>query len=99
MREILPGILTWPWFSQRHGYDFNGYLIRHSAGNVAVDPVELDDSVLGGLAREGGARVVLTNRNHYRAAAKLRDRTGPRTAAHPSHAGFARKTGVPLADR
>ena len=33
MKEIVPGILTWPWFSERHGYDFNGYLIRLPGGN------------------------------------------------------------------
>jgi len=98
LREIVPGILTWPWFSERHGYDFNGTLIRHSAGNVAVDPVEMDDSVLGALAREGVARIVLTNRNHFRAASKLRDRTGARVAVHPSDAEFVKKNGVALDD-
>ena len=27
LHEILPGIWTWPWFSQRHGYNFNGFLV------------------------------------------------------------------------
>ena len=39
MREILPGILTWTWFSEPHGYDFNGYLVRDPGGNLVVDPV------------------------------------------------------------
>ena len=29
MREILNDIFTWPWFSEPHGYNFNGHLIRH----------------------------------------------------------------------
>ena len=33
MREILPDILTWSRFSEPHGYDFNGYLIRDPGGN------------------------------------------------------------------
>ena len=94
MREIVPGVLTWPWFSERHGYDFNGYLIRHPAGNVAVDPVEMPDSVLDDLQREGVLRIVLTNRNHFRAAAKLRERTGARVAVHPADAEFVKKNGV-----
>jgi len=94
MREILPGILSWPWFSQRHGYDFNGYLIRHPAGNVAVDPVEMSDDVLQELSLEQVARVVLTNRNHFRAAARVKAATGARVAIHPDDAEFARKNGV-----
>lgn len=94
MREILPGILTWPWFSQRQGYDFNGYLIRHAAGNVAVDPVEMSEDVLEEIGREGVTRIVLTNRNHFRAAGRLRERTGARVAIHPDDAEFARKNGV-----
>ncbi len=50
MEEILPGILTWPWFSERHGYNFNGYLVRHASGNVCIDPVDMSDDVLDALA-------------------------------------------------
>jgi hypothetical protein len=32
MREILADIFTWPWFSQPHGYNFNGHFIRHPDG-------------------------------------------------------------------
>jgi glyoxylase-like metal-dependent hydrolase (beta-lactamase superfamily II) len=98
MREILPGVLTWPWFSERHGYDFNGYLIRHPQGNVAVDPVEMPEDVLEALAREGVARIVLTNRNHFRAAARLKERTGAPVSVHPADAEFVRKNGVAADD-
>ncbi len=94
MKEIVPGILTWSWFSERHGYDFNGYLIRLPGGNLAVDPVEMDDTILEELARAGAARILLTNRNHFRAAAKLKARTGARVAVHPADAEFVRKNGV-----
>lgn len=40
MREVLPGILTWAWFSEPHGYDFHGTLVRHEEGNLCIDPVE-----------------------------------------------------------
>lgn len=91
LREILPGILTWPWFSERHGYDFNGYLIRSPDGNVAVDPVE------GGID-EDVKQIVLTNRNHFRAAAKLRAEKKARVAVHPADAEFVRKNGVEVDD-
>jgi glyoxylase-like metal-dependent hydrolase (beta-lactamase superfamily II) len=97
-REILPGILTWQWYSERNGYDFNGYLVRHEDGNVAVDPVEMPDDVLEQLAREGVARIVLTNRNHFRAAAKLKAKTSARVAVHPADAAFVRGQGVAVDD-
>ena len=34
MNEIVPDIFTWAWFSEPHGYGFNGYLVRHPAGNL-----------------------------------------------------------------
>ena len=37
MKEILPGILTWPWFSERHGYDFNGWFVRKNGVTVDDD--------------------------------------------------------------
>jgi glyoxylase-like metal-dependent hydrolase (beta-lactamase superfamily II) len=95
MDEILPGIFTWRWLSERHGYHFNGYLVRHAGGNVCVDPVEMDGATLEAIAAAGVSRIVLTNRNHFRAAARVRERTGARVAIHPADAAFAREKGVP----
>jgi glyoxylase-like metal-dependent hydrolase (beta-lactamase superfamily II) len=98
MREILPGILTWPWFSARHGYDFNGWLVRHPGGNVCIDPVEMTDEVLDEIGREGAATVVLTNRNHFRASMRVRERTRGRIAIHPADAAFAKEKGTTVDD-
>ena len=98
MREILPNIFTWPWFSEPHGYNFNGHLIRHADGNLCVDPVEPSDDDLAELARQGVARILITNRNHSRAANEIRARTGARTAIHPADAPHARSEGAALDD-
>jgi glyoxylase-like metal-dependent hydrolase (beta-lactamase superfamily II) len=98
MREIIPGVLTWPWYSERFGYDFNGHLVRRSDGNLAIDPVEPDAATLAELVREGVARIVLTNRNHFRAAAQLAAATGARVAVHPADAAFVRDKGVRVDD-
>jgi glyoxylase-like metal-dependent hydrolase (beta-lactamase superfamily II) len=98
MREVLDGIVMWSWPSPPHGYDFNGYFIRHPEGNVVVDPVEPADGVLELLAREGVARVVLTNRNHARRASLVRERTGARVAIHPADAEHARTQGAEIDD-
>src|SRR3990170_3936048 len=98
MREVVSGIFTWPWFSAPHGYNFNGYLIRHAGGNLCIDPVEPAEEDLEEIARHGVARIVLTNRNHSRAANKVRARTGARTAIHPADAPHARSQSTELDD-
>jgi glyoxylase-like metal-dependent hydrolase (beta-lactamase superfamily II) len=98
MREILTGIFRWPWFSEPHGYNFNGHFIRHADGNLCIDPVEPSDEVLEELVSHGIACILLTNRNHSRAANKVRARTGSRTAIHAADAPHARNEGAELDD-
>jgi len=96
MREFLPGVLTWPWLSQRHGYDFNGTLVLHEGGNLCIDPAQPDEAVLDRLATEGVARILITNLNHVRAANTVRERTGAPTAIHPADAAHAREQGTEI---
>jgi glyoxylase-like metal-dependent hydrolase (beta-lactamase superfamily II) len=96
LREILTDIFTWPWFSEPHGYNFNGHFIRHADGNLCVDPVEPSDADLAEMAKLGVARILISNRNHSRAANKIRARTGARTAIHPADAAHARSEGAEL---
>jgi len=99
MREIVRDVFTWSRLSEPHGYDFNGYLVRHAAGNVCVDPVEPDAADLEEIARSGVAIVALTNRNHTRAANVVRAATGARTAIHSEDARYAREQGAEIDDR
>ena len=96
MREVVSGIYTWPWFSEPHGYNFNGHLILHAGGNLCIDPVEPAEEDLNEIARHGVARILLTNRNHSRAANKIRARTDARTAIHPADAPHARSQSTEL---
>ncbi len=98
LHELLPDVWTWPWFSERHGYDFNGYLFRHAGGNVVVDPVAMSDEILEELADIGVSRIFITNRNHTRASGRLRERTGARVAIHPADARHARAEGAVIDD-
>jgi glyoxylase-like metal-dependent hydrolase (beta-lactamase superfamily II) len=98
MKEILAGIFTWPWFSVPHGYNFNGYFIRHAGGNLCIDPVEPTENDFAELAGYGVARILLTNRNHSRAANKVSARTGARIAIHAADAPHARSEGAELDD-
>ncbi len=96
MREFLPGVLSWPWFSERHGYDFNGTLLLNAEGNLCVDPVDPTEEVLDRLVKEGVAQILITNRNHTRAANRVRERTGARVAIHPADAAYARDQGTAI---
>jgi glyoxylase-like metal-dependent hydrolase (beta-lactamase superfamily II) len=96
METILGDVLTWSWFSEPHGYNFNSLLIPDPRGNLCIDPVEPSDEVLGELARKGVSRILITNRNHVRAANRIRERTGARSYIHPDDAAYARAQGAIL---
>lgn len=98
MQEVVSEIFTWPWFSQPHGYNFNGYLVCHAGGNLCIDPVEPTAEVLEEIVRLGVFRIILTNRNHSRAANQVRARAGGRTAIHPADSAHARSQGTELDD-
>ncbi len=98
MREIVSDIFTWSWFSEPHGYNFNGHLLRLPDGNLCIDPVEPGEGVLEQITQEGVARILLTNRNHSRAANQVRAGTAARTAIHPDDADHARAQGTAIDD-
>jgi len=94
MQEIVPDIFTWHWFSEPHGYDFNGYLVRRPEGNLCIDPVPPGDDGLAEIARMQVSTILITNRNHSRAANAVRERTGARVLIHPDDAPHARSQGT-----
>ena len=98
METIAADIRTWAWFSAPHGYNFNGLLIAHPDGNICIDPVEASARELEEIVRARPSRVLLTNRNHVRAANLLRERTRARVAIHPADAAYARSQGAVIDD-
>ena len=98
MRDVVSDILTWPWFSEPHGYNFNGHLVRDPGGNICIDPVEPTEDDMDALVREGVAWIILTNRNHSRAANRVRTSTGARTVIHADDADHARSQETELDD-
>ena len=96
METILGDVLTWSWFSEPHGYNFNSLLIPDPAGNLCIDPVEPNDEMMNELVRRGVSRILLTNRNHVRAANQVRERTGARCYIHPEDAAYAKAQGAVL---
>lgn len=96
MNEIVTDIFTWAWFSEPHGYNFNGYLVRHPEGNLCIDPAPPGDADLAEIVQMGVTRILLTNRNHSRAANVVRTRAGAKTFIHPDDAAHARSQGAEI---
>jgi len=90
MRDVVSDILTWPWFSDPPGYNFNGRLVR--------DPVEPTEDDMDALVREGVDWIILANRNHSRAANRVRASPGARTIIHADDADHARSQQTELDD-
>ncbi|HEY6825214.1 MAG TPA: MBL fold metallo-hydrolase, partial [Gemmatimonadaceae bacterium] len=95
MQELLPNIYTWSWFSETHGYNFNGYLVCDAEGNLCIDPVQPGDD-LAEIERLGVAKILLTNRNHSRGSNLLRERTNAPVYMHPDDAAHAVAQGTPI---
>ena len=98
METIANDIRTWPWFSTPHGYNFNGLLIAHPQGNICIDPVEASTADFEEIVRARPRHVLLTNRNHVRAANRVREQTGARVAIHPADGPHARSQGALIDD-
>lgn len=96
LREVVPGICGWSAFSEPHGYDFNGWLVLDAGGNLCIDPVDPGADGLAQLADIGVSRILLTNRNHARSAALVKQRTGASIAIHDADAAYARDQGTPI---
>ena len=94
MDEVASGIFLWTWFSQPHGYNFNGHLLIHDSGNLCIDPVDSSEEVLETILSQGVATILLTNRNHVRASTLIRSETGAQIAIHAADADHARSQGA-----
>ncbi len=96
MNESVPDVFTWSRWSEPHGYDFNGYLVRHTEGNLCIDPVLPEEEVLSQIERLGVAKILLTNRNHARAANRVRERTRAPVLIAPDDAQHAKDQGTTI---
>jgi uncharacterized cupin superfamily protein len=73
---ILPEINTWSRWQADRAMFFNSWLVNTNMGDVAVDPLEPDADDLAFVDARGLHAVVLTNRDHERAAALFAQRYG-----------------------
>jgi hypothetical protein len=70
-------LFGWSRFDEQRNLDFNSVAWIRDGGNVLVDPLEMSAHDLAHLEALGGAAfVVITNRDHLRAAPRLADALG-----------------------
>ena len=75
-------IFTWSRWQPDRKMLFSSYLLARDGGNVAFDPLTLDAGEESEIRALGGvATILLTNRDHERGAALMRERFGARVLA------------------
>lgn len=69
MKQVLPNIWQWSWFSDEKQLDFNGLLLRIGEHTILVDPPLMTPEARTVVRRhEPVDYIVLTNRDHLREA-------------------------------
>jgi uncharacterized cupin superfamily protein len=79
---ILPGVAMWSVWQPERNLFFNSFFIESPDGNVAIDPLPLEERDAAEIAARGGlAWIAITNRDHERAARALAQQFGAKLAA------------------
>ncbi|MBS0168736.1 MAG: hypothetical protein JSR62_00160 [Nitrospira sp.] len=69
MKQVLPGIWQWSWFSEEKQIDFNGLFLTVGEHRVLIDPPPMTAEASTLIRRQGGVDyIVVTNRDHVREA-------------------------------
>ena len=74
MNALLPNIWEWSWFSEEKKHNFNGHLLTVGEHRILVDPPPMTAGDIAFALRGGPVDYILvTNRDHEREAASLRE--------------------------
>lgn len=74
MNALLPNIWEWSWFSEEKQLNFNGHLLTVGEHRILVDPPPMTAGDIAFALRGGPVDYILvTNRDHEREAASLRE--------------------------
>lgn len=86
-QSVVPGIAMWSvWQPDRNLY-FNSFFVESPTGNVAIDPLALDDGDAREITARGGlAWIAITNRDHERDARAVAAHFGAKLAASAADA-------------
>lgn len=67
MKQILPGMWQWSWFSDEKQLDFNGLFLMVGEHKILVDPPPMTPEASSFIRRNGPVDyIIVTNRDHVR---------------------------------
>lgn len=70
MKQLLPSIWQWSWFSEDKQLDFNGLFLTVGEHTILIDPPPMTAEARSLIRRNGPVDyIVVTNRDHAREAA------------------------------
>jgi glyoxylase-like metal-dependent hydrolase (beta-lactamase superfamily II) len=70
MKQLLPGIWQWSWFSEEKQLDFNGLFLNIGEHKIVIDPPPMTAEASTLIRRQGQLDyIIVTNRDHAREAA------------------------------
>jgi hypothetical protein len=73
LKQVLPGMWQWSWFSEEKKLDFNGLLLMVGEHRVLVDPPPMAPEDVEQVKRLGQVDyIAVTNRDHVRESATYR---------------------------
>lgn len=88
MKQVLPGIWQWSWFSEEKQLDFNGLFLMVGEHHVLVDPPPMTADAHLFIRRNGPVDyLIVTNRDHVREAKSCQAEFGCRLFAPVEDAG------------
>jgi len=74
MKNLLPGVWQWSWFSEEKQLDFNGLFLTVGEHKILIDPPPMTGEASSVILRNGPVDyIIVTNRDHAREAAKCQD--------------------------
>ncbi len=69
MKQLLPGIWQWSWYSEEKQLDFNGLFLTVGEHNIVIDPPPMTAEASTLIRRQGALDyIIVTNRDHVREA-------------------------------
>ena len=70
MKQLLPGIWQWSWFSDEKQIDFNGLFLTVGEHKIVIDPPPMTAEASTLIRRQGALDyIIVTNRDHLRESA------------------------------
>lgn len=74
MKQLLPGIWQWSWFSEEKQIDFNGLFLAVGEHKILIDPPPMTGEASSVVLRNGPVDyIIVTNRDHAREAARYQN--------------------------